>query len=76
MRLLNPPVDFKPTSKTPLLPPPPRMLNPVFPYHLAGLGLMTSFPIEGKPRGLQTQGLYRIVNNKKWQLNFEYNVKK
>ena len=38
------------------------MLNPVFPYHLAGLGLMSSFPLEGKSRdrGIESTYLFNI----------------
>lgn len=34
------------------------MLNPVFPYHLAGLGLMSSFPLEGQGRVNQLGGVF------------------
>ncbi|KAL5015521.1 hypothetical protein ScPMuIL_009791 [Solemya velum] len=34
------------------------MLNPVFPYHLAGLGLMSSFPVEGQGRVNQLGGVF------------------
>ncbi|XP_052819826.1 paired box protein Pax-7-like [Mya arenaria] len=57
MHLISAPGNFKGTSKRPPETP-TRMLNPVFPYHLAGLGLMTSFPIEGQGRVNQLGGVF------------------